>query len=90
MPKKRRSGGRHGGSKGSAETVQCTKCGKVIGRDKAKKRTRISSVVDPKIYKELRQQGAIIPRRTTTEYFCIKCAVHYGIVKIRSKDQRKD
>ena len=89
MPKKRKSGGRTKGKKGGAETVQCTKCGRSVPRDKAKKRTRRSSVVDPKIYKELKKQGAIIPRRTSIDYYCVKCAVHYRVVKIRSKDSRK-
>ena len=90
MPKKRKSGGRRKGSKGGAEAVQCTKCGRFVPRDKAKKRTRRTSMVDPKIYKELKKQGAIIPRRETIDYYCVKCAVHYRVVKIRSKDTRKN
>ena len=89
MPKKRKSGGRTKGKKGGSVTVQCTKCGRNVPIDKAKKRTRQTSVVDPKMIKELRAQGSIIPRRTTIEYFCVKCAVHYRIVKIRSKSSRK-
>ncbi len=89
MPKKRKSGGRSKGKKGRPPTVQCSKCGRLVPRDKAKKRSATKSVVDPKIYKELKQQGAIIPRRHTVKYYCVKCAVHYRLVKIRSKDERK-
>ena len=89
MPKKRKSGGRSKGSKGKPVTVHCAKCGRLVPRDKAKKKTRYQSVVDPKIYKDLKKQGAIIPKRQVIQYYCVKCAVHYRLVKIRSKDERK-
>jgi len=89
LPKKRKSGGRSKGGKGRTELVQCAKCGQRIPRDKAKKVTRYRSLVDPMLARELRKQGAIIPRSAVTQYLCIRCAVHYGVVKIRSKEERK-
>ena len=87
MPKKRRSGGRS--KSGAAGSVKCSKCGRMVPRDKAKKSTRKVSLVDYKMVKELRDQGAIIPRQNVVEYYCISCAVHRGKVQIRSKDDRK-
>ncbi|RLI18554.1 30S ribosomal protein S26e [Candidatus Bathyarchaeota archaeon] len=89
MPKKRSSGGRSKGSKGRSGLVQCSYCGALVPRDKAKKITRWSSVVDPRLWKELKKMGARISRYQVTRYACISCAVHYGIVKIRSKEERK-
>lgn len=89
MPKKRKSGGRSKGGKGRGGHVQCSFCGKMVPRDKAKKVTRYVSLVDFRIAKELRQQGAIIPRERVTKTACISCAVHRGLVKIRSKADRK-
>ena len=89
MTKKRKSGGRSKGAKGASGYVTCSSCSKSVPRDKAKKRTKARSVVDPVIYRELRKEGAHIPRIESTEYYCINCAVHRGISGIRSKSDRK-
>lgn len=89
MPKKRSSGGRSKGGKGRSGTVQCSYCGAQVPKDKAKRQTRYTSLVDSRILKELRDQGASINRTKTTKYLCISCAVHRGVVKIRSKSDRR-
>ena len=89
MGKKRKSGGRSKGKKGMSTRVQCSFCGKLVPRDKAKKVTKYVTLVDPRISKELRQQGAFIPRRRVTKTACVSCAVHKGMVKVRAKDERK-
>ncbi len=89
MGKKRKSGGRSKGKKGRGGHVQCSFCGKLVPRDKAKKVTRYVTLVDHRIAKELRQQGAFIPRRRVTKTACVSCAVHRGLVKVRAKDERK-
>ena len=89
MPKKRKSRGRSKGKSGRPGLVQCSICGKIIPRDKAKKVTRYVSVVDPQLAKELRKQGTYIPRRKEVVYMCVSCAVHRGIVKIRAREERK-
>lgn len=89
MAKKRRSGGRSGGKRGNNTNEQCDNCGRMVPADKIKASTRWVSVVDPRMSKELREAGAILPRRRVTSKYCVSCAVHYGQVKIRSKDKRK-
>jgi len=89
LTKKRSSGGRSKGAKGSAGTVQCSYCGALVPRDKAKRQTRYTSLVDARLLKELQQQGSTINRTKTTKYLCISCAVHRGVVKVRGKDERK-
>lgn len=89
MTKKRKSGGRNKGAKGNAGYVTCSACSKSVPRDKAKKQTKTRSLVDPVIFRELRKEGAHLPRVETTEYYCINCAVHRGITGIRSKTDRK-
>lgn len=88
MPKKRISRGRSKGAKGHSSMVQCSICGALVPRDKAKRQTRWTSLVDSRLLKELQQQGASISRERTTKYLCISCAVHRGVVKVRSKDER--
>jgi small subunit ribosomal protein S26e len=89
MPKKRRSGGRSTGGKGRANLVQCSYCGALVPRDKVKRSTRWVSFVDRQLGKELRSQGAILPRERVTKYYCVSCAVHRRIVKVRAKEMRK-
>lgn len=89
MPYKRKSRGRSKGDKGSSGPVQCVMCGQLVPRDKAKKVTVRRSIVDPQLAKELRQRGAYISSLVDTTYYCISCAVHRGIVKVRARDERR-
>ncbi|MHA1754015.1 MAG: 30S ribosomal protein S26e [Candidatus Odinarchaeia archaeon] len=89
MPKKRKSSGRAKGSAGKKALVQCSQCGKLVARDKAKKVTKYITLVEPTIAKELRQKGAFIPREKVLKYYCVSCAVHRGVVKIRAREERK-
>ena len=89
VPTKRRSRGRSKGQKGRSGYVQCGSCGQLVPRDKAEKMTHRVSLVNPALSKELRHKGAYFPTRVATKYYCVSCAVHRGIVKVRSKDSRK-
>ncbi|MBC8497940.1 30S ribosomal protein S26e [Candidatus Bathyarchaeota archaeon] len=89
MPKKRKSGGRSKGGSGRSGKVQCSFCGAQVPRDKAKRVTRYTSLVDRRVLKELQAQGASVARYQTTKYLCISCAVKRHVVNVRSKDDRK-
>jgi len=89
MPVKRKSRGRAKGSKGRSALVQCSMCGELVPRDKAKRESRRVSMVDPILFKELRQKGAYIASAQQTKYYCVSCAVHRGVVKVRAKDERR-
>lgn len=39
--------------------------------------------------RELRQAGAYIASPVTIKYYCVSCAVHYGMVKVRAKAERR-
>jgi len=89
MPYKRKSRGRSKGGKGRSGFVQCAGCGEMVPRDKAKKVTKRVSMVDATLARELRQKGAYITAPMTTKYYCVSCAVHRGVVKVRAKDERR-
>jgi small subunit ribosomal protein S26e len=89
MTKKRKSGGRAGGSKGSTGSISCSNCGTLVPKDKAKKKTGRITLVEPTLAKELRAAGTYIASQKTTKYYCVSCAVHYGLVKVRAKDERR-
>ena len=89
MPKKRESRGRRKGDKGKVRTIQCDNCGKLVPGDKAVCVTRMYSPVDPQLARELEKRGAIIMKYPVTKCYCINCAIHYGIIKIRPEEERK-
>ena len=89
MPLKRASRGRTKGGKGSSGTVQCTNCGCTVPKDKAKKVTGRINLVEHTLAKELRAQGAYIASPTVLKWYCISCAIHFKILKIRSEDSRR-
>ena len=89
MPFKRKSRGRSKGSKGTSNVVQCASCGQLVPRDKAKKSTRRLSLVDYQLAKELRKKGTYITSSFNTKYYCVSCAVHRGIVKVRAEAERR-
>jgi small subunit ribosomal protein S26e len=90
MPLKRASRGRQKGGKGSAGRIQCTNCGATVPRDKAKKVTSRLNLVEHTLAKELRAQGAYIAAPTVLKWYCISCAIHFGILKIRSAESRRN
>ena len=89
LGKKRKSGGRSKGSSGKSGTVQCSRCGRIVPADKAKKYTKRVSAVEPQLARELRQQGTYIQTKRVTSYYCVSCAVHAGRVHIRQATERR-
>jgi small subunit ribosomal protein S26e len=89
LPVKRKSRGRSKGGKGKSSLIQCNGCGELVPRDKAKRVSRRISMVDYTLAKELRQQGAYIAAPVETRYYCVSCAVHRGVVKVRARDDRR-
>lgn len=89
MPFKRKSRGRSKGGKGSGGVVQCESCGSMVPRDKAKKVTKRRSIVDYALAKELRQRGTYISVPSDTKFYCVSCAVHRGVVKVRAEKDRR-
>ena len=89
MTKKRKSRGRSKGGKGHSDLVQCSNCGTLVPKDKAKKLTTRVGLVEPMLARELRAQGAYIATSRILKFYCVSCAVHFGLVKVRAKDERR-
>ena len=89
MPVKRKSRGRSKGGKGRSGFVQCSSCGQLVPKDKAKKTTKRISMVSGLLAKELRQKGTYIASTQKTRHFCVSCAVHRGVVKVRAESERR-
>lgn len=89
MTKKRKSRGRAKGGKGRSDLIHCSNCGSLTPKDKAKKTTTRLSLVEHSLARELRAAGAYIAAPMMVKYYCVSCAVHYGLVKVRARAERK-
>lgn len=89
MGKKRKSRGRSKGGKGRSELTQCSNCGMQTPRDKAKRVTTWVSLVEPSLARELRARGAFIARQKVVKHLCVSCAVHFGVTKVRAREERR-
>jgi small subunit ribosomal protein S26e len=87
MPKKRKNSGKN--RSGKDDQIQCSKCGRVVPKSKAKRVTRPTRLMEGVIAKELRDAGAIMPSGKVSKWYCVSCAVHSRTVKIRSSSDRK-
>ena len=90
MPLKGASRGRRKGGKGSSGVIQCVNCGGTVPKDKAKKVTSRLSLVEHQLAKELRSQGTYIASPKILKWYCISCAIHFKILKIRSSTKRRE
>lgn len=61
----------------------------LVPRDKAKRVTSRYSLVDPALARELRASGAYIARQAAFKYYCVSCAVHFGVAKVRAREERR-
>jgi small subunit ribosomal protein S26e len=48
------------------------------------------SLVRGDLARELKQAGAYIAENVITENLCISCAIHYGVLKVRAREERKE
>jgi small subunit ribosomal protein S26e len=39
--------------------------------------------------RELRAHGTYIARERVVKFYCVSCAVHFGLTKVRSADERR-
>ncbi|MEM0488151.1 MAG: 30S ribosomal protein S26e [Candidatus Bathyarchaeia archaeon] len=89
MPVKRKNRGRRKGDKGTEDRVQCDNCGALVPRSKVTRVTRHVSPVGGDLARELKRQGAYIAESVITKNLCISCAIHYGVLKVRAREERK-
>ncbi len=93
MPKKRRNQGRNKNNRGHVKVIVCSNCGRLCPKDKAVKRFNIKDIVDASSKKDLEEQRAydpyVVPKLYIKMQYCISCAIHSRIVKVRSVADRK-
>lgn len=93
MPKKRRNNGRYQTNGGYSGIVVCSNCGRAVPKDKCIKRFQIKDVVEATAHEDitmnLHYEQLQIPKTYLKNVYCVSCACHARIVKVRSADDRK-
>ena len=91
MPSKRRNNGRGKNNKGHSDVVRCINCGRIVSKDKAVKRFQMRNMVDASSKRDLKENYAYdqndfyLPKVYLKQQYCISCAIHARIVKVRSQ-----
>jgi len=91
MPSKRRNNGRGKKNKGHSNAVVCLNCRRSVGKDKAIKRFQMKAIVDASSKKDIQEASAYpkeqfnLPKIYVKMQYCVSCAIHARIVRVRSQ-----
>eukprot|EP01029_Cantina_marsupialis_P007275 TRINITY_DN1801_c2_g1_i1.p1 TRINITY_DN1801_c2_g1~~TRINITY_DN1801_c2_g1_i1.p1 ORF type:complete len:119 (-),score=1.11 TRINITY_DN1801_c2_g1_i1:85-420(-) len=94
MTFKRRNGGRNKHGRGHVNFRFCNNCGRSVPKDKAIKRFQVRNVIDASSERDVRMASALeeytIPKLYVKQEYCVSCAIHRRIVRVRSHEGRRE
>ncbi|AEA38817.1 40S ribosomal protein S26 (nucleomorph) [Cryptomonas paramecium] len=94
MTKKRRNNGRSKKNRGHVKRVQCVFSNKLIPKDKGIVRYTVRNIIEASNLKDIQEaciyDSYCLPKMYFKNIYSIEAAIHNKIVRIRSKEERKN